>query len=46
MRNHQAAGNLRAMAVGDGLFFYHSVSEKAIVGTARVTRAAAPDPDG
>ena len=44
VRNHQAAGNLRRMAVGDGLFFYHSVSEKAIVGTARVTRAAEPDP--
>lgn len=44
VRNHQAANNLKAMAVGDELFFYHSVSEKAIVGTARVTRAATPDP--
>ena len=44
VRNHQAAGNLRRMAVGDGLFVYHSVSERAIVGTARVTRAAEPDP--
>lgn len=44
VRNHQAANNLKAMAVGDELFFYHSVSDRAIVGTARVTRAAAPDP--
>lgn len=44
VRNHQAANNMRAMAVGDGLFFYHSVREKAIVGTARVTRVAEADP--
>ena len=44
VRSHQAAGNLRRMAVGDGLFFYHSISEKAIVGTARVTGAAEADP--
>ncbi len=44
VRSHQAANNLRAMAVGDTLLFYHSVSEKAIVGTARVTGAARPDP--
>ncbi len=44
VRSHQAANNLRAMAVGDTLFVYHSVSDKAVVGTARVTRAAFPDP--
>ncbi len=44
VRSHQAAANLRAMAVGDALFFYHSVRQKAIVGTATVTRAAFPDP--
>lgn len=44
VRSHQAASNLRAMAVGDLALFYHSVSEKAIVGTARITGAARPDP--
>lgn len=44
VRNHAAAGNLRAMAVGDELFFYHSMTGLEIVGIARVTRAAAPDP--
>jgi len=39
VRNHSAAINLRAMAVGDEALFYHSVSEKAVVGIARVTRA-------
>lgn len=43
VRNHSAAINLRAMAVGDEAFFYHSVSDKAVVGIARVTRAWQPD---
>lgn len=46
VRSHQAANNLKAMRPGDGLFFYHSVSEKAIVGTARVTSDPFPDPTG
>lgn len=44
VRSHQAANNLKAMRPGDGLFFYHSVSEKAIVGTARVTSDPFSDP--
>lgn len=44
VRNHQAAANLRAMAVDDEVAVYHSVSDKAAVGVARVTRAAFPDP--
>ena len=32
------------MKKGDHVFFYHSVSEKAIVGVAKVTREAYPDP--
>ena len=44
VRSHQAANNIKAMRPGDGLFFYHSVSEKAIVGTARVTSDPFPDP--
>ncbi len=32
------------MRSGDLVFFYHSVDEKQVVGLARVTRAAQPDP--
>ncbi len=44
VRNHQAAGNLKAMTVGDRAFFYHSVDEKRIVGVVEVVREAYPDP--
>ncbi|RMF24450.1 MAG: EVE domain-containing protein [Deltaproteobacteria bacterium] len=44
VRNHQARGHLAAMSTGDLVFFYHSVSEKAVVGIARVRREAYPDP--
>ena len=43
VRNFQARNNLRAMAPGDLVLFYHSVSEKQVVGIARVERAAYPD---
>jgi len=43
VRNHQASNNLKAMAVGDTAFFYHSVNEKRIVGIVRVVRAYYPD---
>jgi predicted RNA-binding protein with PUA-like domain len=43
IRNFQARNNLRAMKKGDQVFFYHSVSEKQIVGLARVDREAYPD---
>ncbi|MFL6726684.1 MAG: EVE domain-containing protein, partial [Sphingomicrobium sp.] len=33
-----------AMKVGDEAFFYHSMSDKAVVGIMRVTREARPDP--
>lgn len=42
--NPVALKNLRAMAVGDRCFIYHTGDEKRIVGTAVVTRAAYPDP--
>jgi predicted RNA-binding protein with PUA-like domain len=42
--NPVALKNLRAMAAGDVVFVYHTGDEKAVVGTARVTRAAYPDP--
>jgi predicted RNA-binding protein with PUA-like domain len=44
VRNHQAAGNLKAMRLGDRAFFYHSVEEKRIVGVVEVVREAYPDP--
>jgi len=44
VRNFQARNNLRSMKKGDLVFFYHSVSEKQVVGLARVKREAYPDP--
>jgi predicted RNA-binding protein with PUA-like domain len=44
IRNFEARNNLRAMRVGDLLVYYHSGEEKQVVGLARVTRSAAPDP--
>ena len=43
VRNFQARNNLRAMKKGDAVFFYHSVSDKQIVGLARVAREFYPD---
>ena len=44
IRNFEARNNLRAMALGDLVFFYHSVEEKQVVGLAKVSRTAGPDP--
>lgn len=44
VRNYQAQGNMRQMALGDHAFFYHSVKEKRIVGIVKIVRAAYPDP--
>lgn len=44
VRNYTARNNLRAMRRGDRVLYYHSVSEKAVVGIARVLREAFPDP--
>jgi predicted RNA-binding protein with PUA-like domain len=43
VRNFQARNNLRLMKIGDKVLFYHSVSEKAVVGLAEVTREAFQD---
>jgi len=43
VRNYQARNNLQAMQPGDLVLFYHSVSEKAVVGVAVVHATAAPD---
>jgi predicted RNA-binding protein with PUA-like domain len=44
VRNHQAAINLKAMAVGDTAFFYHSNEGKEIVGIVKIVRTAYLDP--
>ena len=42
--NPVALKHLREMAVGDEVMIYHTGDEKAVVGLARVVRAAYPDP--
>ncbi|HET9949909.1 MAG TPA: EVE domain-containing protein [Longimicrobiales bacterium] len=45
VRNFKARNNLRAMSVGDEVLFYHSNAKPpAVVGLARVSRTAYPDP--
>ena len=44
VRNFLARNHLRAMRRGDLVAFYHSVSEKQVVGVARVEREAYGDP--
>jgi predicted RNA-binding protein with PUA-like domain len=44
VKNPVAQRNLRTMKKGDHVFYYHTGKEKAIIGTARVTAAAYPDP--
>lgn len=43
VRNYQARNNMRAMAVGDLGFFYHSNAERAVVGVVEVAALAHPD---
>jgi predicted RNA-binding protein with PUA-like domain len=43
VRNFTARNNLRKMRKADAVLFYHSGDEKAVVGIAKVTRAAYPD---
>ena len=44
VRNFQARNNLQEMKKGDKVLFYHSVSEKSVVGLAKVSKTAFPDP--
>jgi predicted RNA-binding protein with PUA-like domain len=44
VRNFEARNNLRAMKKGDLCLYYHSQEGKAVVGVARVSREAYPDP--
>jgi len=44
VRNNAARLHLKAMKAGDEAFFYHSMSDKAVVGIMKVVRGAEPDP--
>ena len=44
VRNYQARNNLMKMKKKDLCFFYHSVSEKSIVGIVEVVKEHYPDP--
>jgi predicted RNA-binding protein with PUA-like domain len=43
VRNYLANKNMKAMKIGDRGFFYHSVNEKAIVGSIQIIREHYPD---
>ena len=43
VRNHAAAGHLKAMKTGDQVFFYHSQQGKDVVAIAEVAKEAFPD---
>ena len=44
VRNYQARNNLKEMKKNDLCFFYHSVTEKSIVGIVKVVKEHYPDP--
>ncbi len=44
VRNHAAALHLKAMAIGDQAFFYHSNIGKEVVGIVTISATAHPDP--
>ncbi len=44
VRNFQARNNLRDMKEGDVVLYYHSGGGKEVVGIAKVTKPAFPDP--
>jgi predicted RNA-binding protein with PUA-like domain len=44
VRNYAARNNMKAMKVGDQLFFYHSNEGLAIVGVAKVVKESYQDP--
>ena len=44
VRNYQARNNLKKMTIGDLCFFYHSVTDKSIVGIVKVIKEFYTDP--
>lgn len=45
VRNYQANNNMKAMKIGDEVFFYHSGEERAIVGIMKVVGLWRLDPE-
>ena len=45
VKNPVAQRNLREMKKGDRVFFYHTGKEKAVIGTATVSKVAYTDPN-
>ncbi|HSH93274.1 MAG TPA: EVE domain-containing protein [Roseimicrobium sp.] len=43
VRNYQARNHLKAMRTGDHVLFYASVTTKAVLGVAKVTKTAFPN---
>jgi predicted RNA-binding protein with PUA-like domain len=44
VRNFQARNNLKSMKKGDTVFVYHSGEDKAVIGLAKISKEAYPDP--
>ena len=44
VRNYQARNNLKKMKINDLCFFYHSVTQKSIIGIVKVVREFYDDP--
>lgn len=44
VRNYESRNNIRAMAIGDQLLFYHSNKDRSVVGIAEVIREHYQDP--
>ena len=44
VRNYQASNNMKSMRLKDLGFFYHSVTEKKIVGIVEIIKEYEPDP--
>ena len=44
VRNYQARNNLKEMKKNDLCFFYHSITERSIVGIVKVVKEYYPDP--
>lgn len=45
VRNSLAQKHLRSIKKGDRIFFYHTGNEKAVIGVAKATSDAYPDPN-
>lgn len=44
VRNYQARNNLMKMKKGDQCFFYHSITDKSIIGIVEINKEYYPDP--